>query len=304
MKAIVIHQYGGPEVLKFEDFADPVVKAGEVLVKSTATSVNPIDKLRRSGVMKDIFPIHFPGVIGVDIAGVIQKIGPDVKGWSVGDRVFAYADQAYAELCAVKASSLAKVPDGMELADAAALPLILTTGSQLISEGTGVKAGQTVLVTGAVGSVGRTAMYSAKLRGAKVIAAVKGNQVSEAAALGADAVVSTEDDDAISRLPAVDAVADAVGGPTAERFLAKVKSGGVFATVVSPPRNVKDFPSVKFVFANSHPDPNIIVHLANAVRDGKLKIPISRRFPLKDAAAANAAIEAGLSGKVLLLAQT
>ncbi len=131
MKAIVVHQYGGPEVLKFEEYPDPVAGPGEVLVRVAATSVNPIDYKRRAGLTKDFYPMTFPGLIGVDIAGTVVKIGPGVEGFSVGDQVFAMADNTYAELCVVKAAVLAKVPAGLDLIQAAALPLVTTTGNQL-----------------------------------------------------------------------------------------------------------------------------------------------------------------------------
>jgi len=92
MKAVVVHQYGGPEVLKFEDYADPVPGAGEVLVRVAAASVNPVDYKRRAGLTEDFYPIHFPGLIGVDMAGTVVKIGPEVEGFSVGDSVFSMAD--------------------------------------------------------------------------------------------------------------------------------------------------------------------------------------------------------------------
>src|SRR5580698_1815340 len=138
MKAIVVHQYGGPEVLKFEDYPDPVPGPGEVLVRVVATSVNPIDYKRRAGLTKDFYPLQFPGLIGVDVAGTVMKLGPGVEGFSVGDQVFAMADNTYAELCVVKAEVLAKIPKGLDLIGAAALPLVTVTGNQLLSA-TGVK---------------------------------------------------------------------------------------------------------------------------------------------------------------------
>ena len=126
MKAVVVHQYGGPEVLKFEEYPDPVPSAGEVLVRVAATSVNPIDYKRRAGLTKDFYPLKFPGLIGVVIAGTVVKIGPGAEEFSAGDQVFAIADNTYAELCVVKAATLAKVPKGLDLVQAAALPLVTT----------------------------------------------------------------------------------------------------------------------------------------------------------------------------------
>jgi NADPH:quinone reductase-like Zn-dependent oxidoreductase len=301
MKAIVVHQYGGPEVLKFEDYPDPVPGPGEVLVRVAATSVNPIDYKRRAGLTKDFYPMTFPGLIGVDIAGTVAKLGPEVEDFSVGDQVFAMADNTYAQLCVVKAAVLAKVPKGLDLIQAAALPLVTVTGNQLLSA-TGVKAGQTVLVVGAAGNVGRSAVFTAKQRGATVIAGVLKKQIDEAKSVGADQVVATDDDNAITSLPLLDAVADAVGGKTAEKLIAKVKPGGVYASVVGLPQNAAKYPSVKAVHVFSKFDRKTLEFMAEAVRDGKLVIPISQELPLSEAAEAQAAAEKGGSGKILLVA--
>jgi NADPH:quinone reductase-like Zn-dependent oxidoreductase len=301
MKAIVVHQYGGPEVLKFEEYPDPVVGPGEVLVRVTAASVNPIDYKRRAGLTKDYYPITFPGLIGIDIAGTAVKIGPGVEGFSVGDPVFAMADNTYAELCVVKAAVLAKIPKGLDLIQAAALPLVTVTGNQLLAA-TGIKAGQTVMVVGAAGNVGRSAAFTAKDRGATVIAGVLKRQMDEAMTIGADQVVATDDDTAIADLPPLDAVADTVGGKTAEKLIAKVKPGGVFASVLKAPRNATKYPSVKVVFVFSKFDRKTLEFMAEAVRDGKLVIPISQKLPLSEAAKAHAAAEKGAAGKILLLA--
>src|SRR5579862_9443885 len=301
MKAIVVHQYGGPEVLKYEDYPDPVPGSGGVLVRVAAASVNPIDYKRRAGLTKDFYPIQFPGLIGVDIAGTVVKIGPAVEGFSAGDQVFAMADNTYAELCVVKAAILAKVPKGLDLIQAAALPLVTTTGNQLISA-TGIKAGQTVLVIGAAGNVGRSAVFTAKQRGAVVIAGLLKSQMDEGNTIGADQFIATDDDTAIANLPMLDFVADTVNGKTAEKLIAKVKPGGVFASVLGAPRNADTYPAVKVVPVYSTPDAKTLEFMAEAVRDGKLVIPISKKLPLSQAAEAQAAAEKGGVGKILLVA--
>jgi NADPH:quinone reductase-like Zn-dependent oxidoreductase len=305
MKAIVVHQYGGPEVLKFENYPDPVPGPGEVLVRVAATSVNPIDYKRRAGLTKDFYPLQFPGLIGVDLAGTVVKIGPGVEGFSVGDQVFAMADNTYAELCVVKAAILAKVPKGLDLIQAAALPLVTVTGNQLVSA-TGIKAGQTVLVVGAAGNVGRSAVFTAKQRGATVIAGVLKRQmqmqIDEAKTVGSDQVVATDDDTAIANLPLLDAVADTVGGRTAEKLISRVKPGGVYASVVEAPQNTAKYPSVKVVHVFSKFDRKTLELMAEAVRDGKLVIPISQKLPLSEAAEAQAVAEKGGGGKILLVA--
>ena len=235
------------------------------------------------------------------MAGAVVKIGPGVEGFSVGDEVFAMADNTYAELCVVKAASLAKIPKGLDLIQAAALPLVTTTGNQLLLA-TGVKAGQTVLVVGAAGNVGRSAVFTAKTRRATVIAGVLKRQIDEARTVGADQVVATDDDTAIANLPPLDAVADTVGGRTAEKLIAKVKPGGVYASVVGAPQNAAEYPSVKVVAVFSKFDRKTLDFMAEAVRDGKLVIPISLKLPLSQAAEAQAAAEKGGVGKILLVA--
>jgi len=300
MKAIVMHEYGGPEVLKFEDYPDPIAGPGEVLVRVAAASVNPIDYKRRAGLTKDFYPLQFPGLIGVDMSGTVVKIGPGVNDFSVGDQVFAMADNTYAELCVVKATVLAKVPKGLDLIEAAALPLITTTGNQLLAA-TEIKAGETVMVVGAAGNVGRSAVYTGKSRGATVIAGVRKVQVDTAKTVGADQAVATDDDAAIAILAPLDAVADAVGGKTAEKLIAKVKPGGVYASVVEPPQNAAEYPAVKVEHVFSKFDRKTLGFMAEAVRDGKLAIPISRKMPLREAAEAHAAAEKGGIGKILLV---
>jgi NADPH:quinone reductase-like Zn-dependent oxidoreductase len=300
MKAIVVHEYGGPEVLKFEEYPDPVAGPSEVLVQVAASSVNPIDLKQRAGLTKDFYPIHFPGLIGIDMAGTVVKLGPGVEGFSVGDQVFAMTDYAYAELCVVKAALLAKVPKGLDLIEAAALPLVTVTGNQLLSA-TEIKAGQTVMVVGAIGNVGRSAVFTAKARGATVIAGVLKRQMDQAKTVGADQVVATDDDTAIANLPPLDAVADTVGRTTAEKLIAKVKPGGVFATVLKAPQNAANYPSVKVAFVFSKFDRKTLEFMAEAVRDGKLVIPISQKLPLNEAAKAQAMVEKGGVGKILLV---
>jgi NADPH:quinone reductase-like Zn-dependent oxidoreductase len=224
MKAVVVHQYGGPEVLKFEEYPDPVAGPGEVLVRVAAAGVNPIDCERRAGLTKDFYPMQFPGLIGIDMSGTVVNVGPEVITFTAGNRVFAMVDNTYAELCVVKADVLADIPEGVDLIEAAALPLVTVTGNQLLSA-TGIKSGQTVMVVGAVGNVGRSAVFTAKDRGAIVIAGVLKRQMDEGKAIGADQVVATDDDTAIANLAPLDAVSDTVGRKTAEALIAKVKQG-------------------------------------------------------------------------------
>ena len=190
----------------------------------------------------------------------------------------------------------------MDVPQAAALPLVMLTGEQLVRLGTGIKSGETILVAGAAGGVGRSAIWAAKQAGAKVIAGVRKSQLKEAGALGADHVLALDDDHAMGELGLIDAVACAVTGKTAEMLLTKVKPGGVVASVTGPPANADLNPTVRVVPIRCQPDPATLVKMAEAVQSGKLVIPIDRMMALEDAGEAQAAAEKGGIGKVLLLA--
>ncbi|MGI4756040.1 MAG: SgcJ/EcaC family oxidoreductase [Janthinobacterium lividum] len=301
MKASVIHEYGEPEVMQVEDRANPMPGRGEVLVRLFATSVNPFDLYRRSGAVKEQAPIAFPGVVGVDIAGIVQALGEGVEEFAVGDEVFAMGDQTYAELCVVSASSLVRIPQGMDRIEAAAIPLVTTTGNML-AQAVGAKSGQTVLVTGAAGNVGRSAVYAFKAQGVFVIAGVLASQIEHAADLGADQFVATDSPEAIAALPVLDSVADTVAGSTAEKLIAKVRPGGTFGTVLYPPSNAKSFPQVTCVEVQAVPNAGILKIMSDAVVAGELTIPLGQRFPLSEAAAAHTAVAAGTArGKVILV---
>lgn len=302
MKAVVLHEYGGPDKLKYEDVADPVAGEGELLVRLAATSVNPVDYKMRSGAAKDHFPVEFPGILGRDIAGIVREVGPGVSGFAAGDKVIALGKHSYAELAVVKAQDAALLPDGLDLVEAAALPLVTLTGEQLVTRGTGIRAGQTILVAGAVGSVGRSAVWTAKKAGATVIAGVKKKQLDEAKEIGADEVIALDDSSAMEKLGFVDAVASAVAGETAEMLLGKVKQGGVFGSVLGPPANTKMHPTVQVTPIMAVPDAVALRAMAEDVAAKRFEIPIDRMIPLKDAGQGQAAAEKGGIGKVLLLA--
>jgi NADPH:quinone reductase-like Zn-dependent oxidoreductase len=301
MKAVVLHEYGSASKLKYEDFADPVPAADEVLVRVQAVSLNPVDWKMRSGAAKERFPVSFPAILGRDLAGVVRELGADVKNFKVGDRVFALSHSTYAELAVVKASDLALIPDGVDITTASTVPLVSVTGDQLIRSGAKVQSGQTIVITGTLGSVGRCALFAALEIGAKVIAGVRKKQIDEAIALGAFAAIDLSDDKSIASLGIVDAVADTLNGEIATKLIAKVKPGGIFASVVAPPSNAALHPTIQVNPIMATPDPKTFIHYAEAIRDNKLKIPVDRIMPLADAGEAQATAEKGGSaGKIIL----
>jgi NADPH:quinone reductase-like Zn-dependent oxidoreductase len=304
MRAVVLHEYGGPEKLKFEDNdSEPQISGGTVLIATAAASINPIDWKMRSGMRQKDFPLSFPAILGRDVSGVVRAVGANVKHFKPGDRVLALSNKTYAELVAVDDSDVTHLPDGMDLADAAAIPLIALTGNQLVRLATNVQTGQVVLVTGALGSVGRAAVHTAKKIGAQVIAGVRGKELDDARSLGVSDVLAIDDDKAIGKFGLVDAIADTVGGDVAVKLIAKVKQNGSFGYTAALPKSAAgQNPAVKIRRVLVKPDPSKVREFADDVRDGKFVLPIGLRMPLRDAAAAHALGEKGGIGKILLLA--
>jgi len=304
MKAVVLHEYGGPENLKFEDnVAEPQVSGNTVLIAAAAASVNPIDWKLRSGMVQKMFPLTFPAILGRDVSGTVRAVGANVKHFKVGDRVLALSNKTYAELVAVDDSDVTHLPDGVDLVDAAAIPLISLTGDQLVRLATNVQKGQVVLIAGALGSVGRAAVHTAKKIGAQVIAGVRGRELDEARALGVSGVLAIDDEQAIANFPLVDAIADTVGGDVAAKLMARVKQGGSFGYSAGLPESAAaQNPAVKVTRVGAQPDASKVREFADDVRDGKFVLPIGRRMPLRDAAEAHVLGQKGGIGKIILLA--
>lgn len=303
MKAVRLYEYGGPEKLKYEvDVIEPVLGADSVLIDSVAASINPIDWKVRSGARQKDFPLTLPAILGKDVSGTVRAVGPNVRTFKPGDRVLALTDATYAERVSVEESQLTHLPEGLDLADAAAIPLVVLTGEQLVRLAAGATEGQTFIVSGALGSVGRAAVHAAKKRGVRVIAGVRASQIPAALALGAVDTVAIDDDAALARLAPVDGVADTVGGATAAKLFAKVRNGGRFGYASVLPEGVaatNTSVTVTRVFAR--PDPSKVREFADDIRDGRFVLPITHRLPLRDAAKAHAMVERGGSGKVILL---
>jgi NADPH:quinone reductase-like Zn-dependent oxidoreductase len=304
MRAVVLHEYGGPEKLGFEDnVPEPRISGGTVLIAAAAASVNPIDWKLRSGMRQKDFLLSFPTILGRDVSGIVRAVGANVKHFKPGDRVLALSNATYAELVAVDDSDVTHLPDGVDLANAAAIPLIALTGDQLVRLATNVKKGQVVLITGALGSVGRAAVHMAKKMGAQVIAGVRGKEVDDARTLGVSDVLAIDDDKAIEKFRLVDAIADTVGGEVAAKLIEKVKESGSFGyTAVLSGRAAARNPAVKITRVSAQPDPSKVREFADDMRDGKFVLPIGRRMPLRDAAEAHVLGEKGGIGKILLLA--
>ena len=306
MKAVVIDGFGGVDQLHIQNVDDPEVGRGEVLVRVRATSVNPIDLKIRNGSAAKFMGVELPAILGRDLAGDVVRAGEGVVGFEKGQRVMAMANGTYAQLTTAKADVLAPIPDKLSYEQAAALPLILLTGAQLIERAIKVEPGWTVLILGAVGSVGRSAVHVALKHGAKVIAGVRASQLKEAESLGQGNedrfhVVSTDDPKQLELLHDLDAVADTVNGPTAARALKTLKPGGVFGTVVGPPADAAQH-NVRIAAMQAVPDASRLYELADDVARGELNIPIANILPLDQVQEAHREAENHPSGKIVLKA--
>lgn len=302
MKVIRFYEYGGPEVLRYEqDVAEPLLARDAVLIEADATSVNPHDWKARSGALREKFPLQFPHIPGFDVSGVVRAVGEDVQSFQIGDRVFGMAKATYAELVAAPAVTIARLPDGLDPVDAAALPVAVLTGEQLVRMSAQITAAQTVLVTGALGSVGRAAVHAANKLGARVIAGVRARQLSEAAGLQVAGTIAIDDEDALARSGRFDAVADTIGRALAEPLMAMIRPGGRYAyTSAIPDGAAERHPGVSVTRVFAQPDPDTLRSFAEDVRDGRFAIPVSERMPLREAGAAQSRMAAGGGGKIVL----
>jgi NADPH:quinone reductase-like Zn-dependent oxidoreductase len=300
MKAVVLTGYGDVEKLALTEVDEPNPGSRQIKVKVAGASVNPIDWKIRRGDMRTQLPLHLPTILGRDVAGVVVALGPDVTEFRIGDRVMGLVSHAYAEMVVASVDAFAKLPLEIETDQAAAIPLVGLTGVQLIEEAVDAHRGETVLVTGAVGSVGRVAVFAAKQRGARVIAGVRASQRAAAAELEPDEIVALDDPADLKRLPQVDAIADTVDGKVLESLLDKVRPGGVIGTVLSPPEHAAE-QGLRVHAMLAHPDPARLADLGEAVVRGQLRLPVDRRFPLSDVQSAQQVAEAGGVGKILLV---
>lgn len=301
MRAVRIYGYGGPDVLRYEDdVPPPVIGPDTVLIKSVSTSVNPIDWKIRSGARQKDFPLALPAILGRDVSGTVIAVGSEIRDLKPGDHVIAMAEATYADLVAVPGAMVTHLPDGVDPIDAAAIPLVSLTGDQLVRIATKAAAANTILVSGALGSVGRAAVHTAKKLGAKVIAGVRARQLADAESLGAYSVVALDDDEAVERLEEVDGVADTVGGEIAAKLLRKVRTGGRFGYASVLPEDAAREASVEVSRVFAQPDPSKLREFADDIRDGKFVLPVSQRVPLRQAGAAHELLEKGGGGKIVL----
>lgn len=333
MNAVRLHEFGGPELLRYEGAPRPVAEAGEVLVRVHAASINPPDLYLRDGyraLPSEWRPSpHFPLILGTDISGVVAAVGENVSGFSVGDEVFSMVrfphdlmtgSNAYADYVKVPAHDLAMKPAGIDHVRAAAAPMSLLTAWQFLVElGHDVPnpfqdfahapmalEGKTVLVNGAGGGVGHLAVQVAKWKGARVIAVASGKHETALRDLGADAFIDYARHSAETVAQDLDLVIDAVGGSDMERFLPVIKKGGALY-LVNPLAFSGHAEAVeRGITVSTTQVRSNGAQLAKTGRlldSGTIRVLIDSVFPLSETSAAHErASKGGIQGKIVLTA--
>lgn len=313
MKAVRFHEYGGPDVLRYEEVAQPVPGPGEVRVRVAATAFNLVDDGIRGGYLREVFPVALPHIPGIDVAGTVDALGEGVAGLEVGDAVVGFlpmvADGAAAEYVVVPVEILTAAPTSIPLADAAALPMVGLTAWQALFDDAKLVAGQRVLINGAGGGVGGYAVQLATGAGAHVIATVSPRSREAVTAAGADEVVDhTAGPVTAAVTEPVDVVLNLASIEPAElaALAALVRPGGVVVnTTPRTPAPTDEERDVRGIDVFVRSDAEQLSRLVALVDRGELRVDVARRVPLADLATVHAEATAGtLRGKVVVLAPT
>lgn len=305
MKAVRIHSWGGPEVMRVEDAPLPVLADDDVLVRVVVAAINPVDWKIRQGYLKDMLPHKLPLILGWDVSGVVTAVGAKVTAFKIGDEVYSRPDisrdGAYAEYIAVRESELAPKPASLDHVHAAAVPLVGLTAWQAMLENAGLQSGQTVLIHGAAGGVGTIAVQLAKWKGARVIATASAANHDYLRALGADVVIDYHTQRFEDAGP-VDVVFDLIGGKTQERSWSVVKPGGALVSVVAPPpAEAGRKAGARALFTFIQPNAGQLRQLAALIDAGTVKVTVEARYPLAQAVEALERVRQGHTrGKVVL----
>src|SRR5580693_6341850 len=288
MKAIRIHEYGGPDVLKYEDAPIPDIGPDGVLIRARAAGVNPVDWKIRKGLMTAVRPLQFPAVVGADVSGTVERVGVLVNRFKPGNAVVARVDGAYAEFAAVKTDAVSPAPKSIPLEHAAGLPIAAGTAWTLLFDAARVVPGQRVLVHAAAGGVGTFAVQFAKLAGLYVIATCSAPNAALVKSLGADEVIDYRNENFAAKAKEVDLVLDNVGGETLRESYRVVRKGGLLLTIASPPDEaLAKQHGITARFERGVVNGIRLQEIGGLIDIGQLQVIVEKEFPLNEAAAAH-----------------
>jgi NADPH:quinone reductase-like Zn-dependent oxidoreductase len=305
MRAIVIHAYGGPEVMMLENVARPEPAQDEVLIRVIAASINPVDVAIRKGYLAKLVG-GFPLILGMDAAGIVEKVGNKVTKYKAGDPVFAFftlrAEGGYAEFVTAKEEEVALKPGTVSFAQAAGVGAAGSTAWEALIDTANLQAGQTVLIHGGSGGVGHLAIQIAKARGVKVLATASTANQEFLRQMGADVVIDYAGTKFEDVAKDVDVVLDTVGRDTLERSYGVVKKGGIIVSIVDEPKPAAlEAQGIRGVTLRCTPKPGVLEELSKLMEAKKLAPVISQTFPMTQVVQAQAQIATGHTrGKIVL----
>jgi NADPH:quinone reductase-like Zn-dependent oxidoreductase len=306
MNAIRIHNYGGPEVLQYEDAPCPRVKNGQVLIRVHAAGVNPLDWKVRSGSLNGFIQHKLPLIPGWDASGVVENVGPGVSRFKKGDEVFAMADPtrdgAYADYVAVRGTALAIKPKSLHHVRAAATPVSALAAWQSLFDLGQLQFGQRILIHGGSGGVGHFAVQLAKWKGAYVLATASSNNQQLLRELGADEAIDYTTQKFEDVAHNIDIVLDTIGGETQERSWLVLNKGGALISLVQLPSEEKaNRFGVRGITSSVQPDGAQLRAIAKLIDSAKLRPAIDRILPLSEARRAHELSQNGHArGKIIL----
>jgi len=304
MKAIMVHQYGGPEVLKLEEVPRPEPKENEVLIRVIAAGVNPVDAGIRSGHYSKYFGPKPPFISGSDVAGVIEE--SKIDKYKRGDAVYGYLDLdrggGYAEYTIAKDREISAKPKSLSFAEASAVPIVALTAWQALIDTAKLNAGQTVLIHGGSGGVGSFAIQIAKARGAKVFATASTPNQDLLKRLGADVAIDYTKQKFEDIAKDVDVVLDSVGEDTLQRSYGVAKKGGFVVSLVARPDPMElEKHGIRGAPLSVAPNSDELAEITKLIGDRKIKVIVSQTFALADATKAQEQAATGHTrGKIVL----
>jgi len=297
MQIVLMHETGGPDVLRLEEAQRPEPGEGEVLLRVRAASVNPIDWKYRRGVIAR----QLPAVLGNDVSGTVER--SRAPGFVEGDDVFGFAASGgYAELATAPGAMIAKKPAGVSHEQAAALPVAGLTAWQALFDHAGLQRGQTALIAGAAGGVGHFAVQFARHAGARAIGTGSSRNRDFVLGLGADEYVDYTRQDVGVSVSDVDVAFDTVGGNTTQSLLPTVRDGGVLVTIAgAPPEQAARERGVRAELLVMSPSSEQLARIAELVAAGDVRVEITETFPLAEVQRAHTLSESGHTrGKIIL----
>ncbi|MCL5116350.1 MAG: NADP-dependent oxidoreductase [Firmicutes bacterium] len=298
MEAMVITEYGGADVLHWQDVSHDAVGPHDVVIRIYATSVNPVDWKVRKGYLKGRLPLEFPAILGWDAAGIVESVGSNVTGFRRGDPVFSRPATnrpgTYAELVVVDEKLVAPKPPRLTYLEAASIPLAGLTAWEGLVEIADLQPGQQVLIHGGAGGVGSYAVQLAKARGAVVAATGSAGNLEYLRALGADRAIDYQEAPFEEAVESVDVVFDTIGGETQSRSYAVLKRGGILVSIAQPPNQEEaQRLGVKGTWFFLEPDGEKLRRLGELFARGAMTPQVHHEFALNDLPAAHQLSETG-----------